>query len=478
MKRFILIICLCCIAFIVACTQEKSAPIENDLSENSDELRVVSVEDALQHLYQFLSETQMTKTVSGEDRTISSITPHYSDKPLTKSGDSIPDAYLVNFADESGFALLGANSSIAPIIAVIETGSTDWDKLLPDETIEPQSMDCIDPECDLLGPGMSPDQILTSCVIGALYGENIDNQCDTKSGPYAIDITPLLGSNFRFGQNVTYCHKGSNRFVTNGCASTAISMIIAYNNYPIMTVDYSLLNYSNCDVEDGVGYRYVFSDDIIFIRPTDYFTNGIMIPTYLSYSDKIAMLNKIDSKVIQQHGTPTITDSKSFTRTRYKLTSGVFYSLSNIIKSWEGTGTMPAAAENGLEDLGYINVSRTQSGSLSNGQINTIINMLSSNKPVLMCGWSFWELDESHYWVVDGIKKNDTETLICCNWGHNGDNDGWFASDCIRTDSRVSTKSSGANNAWNNIIVYSYNMSSTIPNRTVNTFSKEHRVTF
>ena len=132
MKRFILIICLCCIAFIIACTQEKSAPIENDLSENSDELRVVSVEDALQHLYQFLSETQMTKTVSGEDRTISSITPHYSDKPLTKSGDSIPDAYLVNFADESGFALLGANSSIAPIIAVIETGSTDWDKLLPD----------------------------------------------------------------------------------------------------------------------------------------------------------------------------------------------------------------------------------------------------------------------------------------------------------------------------------------------------------
>ena len=50
------------------------------------------------------------------------------------------------------------------------------------------------------------------------------------------------------------------------------------------------------------------------------------------------------------------------------LTSAVFYKLDNIIKRWNGTGTMPAAVVDGLEDLGYTNVSKVKKQGLSSGQ--------------------------------------------------------------------------------------------------------------
>lgn len=103
--------------------------------------------------------------------------------------------------------------------------------------------------------------------------------------------------------------------------------------------------------------------------------------------------------------------------------------------------------------------------------------MLYANKPVLMCGWSLWSLGESHYWVVDGIRRNSDETLIHCNWGHSGDYNGWFASDCIREDTPVSSKSSGTGNGWNHIIVFSYNKNYSVVN-SIREFYDEHRVTY
>ena len=131
-----------------------------------------------------------------------------------------------------------------------------------------------------------------------------------------------------------------------------------------------------------------------------------------------------------------------------------------------------------FEDLGYTSVDKTKKKELTSAQITTITNMLKAGKPVLMCGWSLGSLSESHYWVVDGIKNENGNTLIHCNWGRSGSSNGWFASDCIRSDAPVSTKSSDANNGWNNIIVFSYNMSSTTPSRTINEFYNEHRATY
>lgn len=460
---------------IVACTTKEIALDVNNESTTT-EYSFVPINEALLRLNDFLNETQMLKTRSGDERSYSSVVPHYSEN------ESSPDAYLVNFDNDEGFAILGANSRIAPIIAVVEKGNTDWDKLLPsqsgyEERLQSYSFyDENDP--DVLGPGIPADQLITLCVRGALYGEDTSPMNETKSGPYTTEVLPLLGFDYDFGQNVTYCHKSNNKFVTNGCASTAIAMIFAYNRCPRMVVDTHYLSLSDCNSFDGQGYEYIFSDDVIYIKPEDYFTNSGSIPSNLSYNEKLELLTKIDPTVTSNHNLQFIYANKQYyRRTRYQLTSGIFYTLSNIIQNWNGTGTMPGAVVNGLTDMGYTYVSKTQDDYLNSDQIATIITMLTANKPVLMCGWSFWSLGQSHYWVVDGIRQNSSETLIHCNWGWEGSNNGWFASDCIRKDSPVASKSSGNGNGWANLIVFSYNKNYSAVN-TIREFYDNHRVTY
>lgn len=467
------IISILLLAFCVVTCTTKETTIEINPEGKDSGKCFVTENEALQRLSAFLSETEMIKTKNGTGRTYSSVVPHYSDN------DSSPDAYLVNFDHDEGFAVLGANSRIAPIVAVVENGNTDWDKLLTlddnDDTTQ-QSSFCDESSPDILGPGIPSNVLVSLCVRGALYGDDTEH-VETRSGPYPIEVLPLLSSNYNFGQNVTYCHKSNNKFVTNGCASTAIAMIFSYNGCPRMVVDNQYLSLSNCNSYDGQGYLYVFSDDVIYIRPEDYFTNSNAIPSTLTYSQKVELLTKIDPTVTNLHNLLSVSDNQSFPRTRYKLTSAIFYSLSNIIQNWTGTGTMPGAVVSGLTDLGYTNVSKTQDDYLNTTQILTIIDMLYANKPVLMCGWSLWSLGESHYWVVDGIRRNSDETLIHCNWGHSGDYNGWFASDCIREDTPVSSKSSGTGNGWNHIIVFSYNKNYSVVN-SIREFYDEHRVTY
>ena len=483
MKTKSIIIPFSFIAILLSLHCACSKTVESGLIQNENNTAtpgVVSVEDAIKNLNAFLTETQMTKTAGGEERVITSVKPHYSNR----SNSNSPDAYLVNFDGENGFAILGANSDVAPIIAVIEEGNTDWERIMaPDlSSLAKKRTDDADSfEDEFLGEGIPPECLLKMCVVGALYGVGEAEELEsTKS--YTIDISPLLASNYNFGQNRTYCHKDNDTFVINGCASTAISMIMAYNNYPNLTVDFSALNYSNCSTLNGNGYMYAFSDgtstSLVYVQTSDYFTNSSSIPSNLTEAQKLNLITLIDSGVINSHGTPTVYDNQLFYRTRYMLTSAVFYKLDNIIKRWNGTGTMPAAVVDGLEDLGYTNVSKEKKQGLSSGQIATIVSMLSAGKPVLMCGWSLFDLPDSHYWVVDGVRQNSSETLIHCNWGWSGSNNGWFASDCIRPENPVPYNYPGTGDAWNNIIVFSYDMAATIPNVVICDFYLSHRATY
>ena len=299
-----------------------------------------------------------------------------------------------------------------------------------------------------------------------------------ESGQAKTEILPLLTRDLFFSQNVTYCHKSKNRFVTNGCASTAISMIIAYKQYPQLTVDHEVLDYSLCGVEDGNGILYQFLDDRIYLKLNDYFLNSGLFPAILTSDTLLDILTAVDRNVIKKRGIPAISKGEDFYRTRYKLTSAVYYSLHNIIKSWDGTGVLPDAAVFGMKELGFSNVSRKSKTHLSDSLIQTIIDMLKADKPVLMCGWTLTELGNSHYWVVDGLSHTSTRTLIHCVWGHGNSNIGWFSTDCIRDDAAsIVTKTSGkTNNEWRHLNVFSYDLKSSIPIKTINDFYDQHRI--
>lgn len=108
---------------------------------------VISVEEALGQLAAF--QTAMApNTRSGESshavKSIRDISVS-GGKAATRSGGGIdlPDTmvYVVNFADNGGFAVLGARRSLEPVYAVTESGSFDAGKL--DETLARLSVRCM-----------------------------------------------------------------------------------------------------------------------------------------------------------------------------------------------------------------------------------------------------------------------------------------------------------------------------------------------
>ena len=464
---------------LVSCSKEMGEVDVVQSNTKVDGMEIVPIDVALGTLNDFLFHNSMTKTDVGGDRIVASVETHYSTDCFTKSGEQIPDAYLVNFEDNAGYAVLGANTNIDPIVAVIEQGNAEWDTLLDPPTTESDSEDVegdYDPSRDYLGPGIAPEKLVSLCIRGALYGESEESEAPvevTKAGT----STNIQLSTLNFGQNPTYCHDINHHFATNGCASTALSIIVAYNKYPELLVDNEWLNLNNCSYRDGMGYKYHFDKDDIYIKKSDYFTNWSSIPSTLSESEKIALLTKIDSQVTS-HGTPTVSASEvAFYRTRLKVSSAIFYLLKTPIVGWDATGAWFVSS--GLENLGYTGVSTQTYTFITDKQTSSILYMLTQGKPVLMCGYTLSELEDSHYWVIDGIDVSPNQTLFHCNWGWNGSHNGWFARHCLRDDSPV-TKSSGpeTNNGWKNLVVYTYSMDSVVPKKKYTKFYLNHRVKY
>lgn len=457
MKRHYHLILLSLLAIIASCAKEEKHESVEPSVEAQKDISIIPIETALESLDGFLNEINQSNTKSEYGKRIVSIETHYSKRVVTRSGESMPDAYLVNFDDEAGYAILGANSSVAPVIAFIEEGNSNWDAII-NPTEEPRSSF----EDNILNSGIRPNMLLSMCVNSALNC-TAANSINTKSGPYTTDIGPLT-NNQLFNQHVTYCHKPNGGYVLNGCASTALGIIVAYNNYPYISADYELLNYSNCNSYDGTAIRYYLDGEELFLPLSDYYTNSSSIPPLnsLTYSQKIELLTNFDHNIISVHGSPTSITNSTFRRTRYKLTSSIFYLTDNIVLGWTGTGALPSAIASGLTNLGYTNVKSYQTSSINNKQLERIVAMLMLGKPVLMCGWELFHLDQSHYWVVDGVAISSNSELIHCNWGWGGYANGWFSTSCVNSSSPV-TKTSGTGNEWANLIVYTYDMASTTP---------------
>ena len=309
-------------ALIISCTKQEPVNFSEKEHSLKEDVTIIPVETALETMYDFLAEISPKTTKSVEERKVLSIETHFIP---TRSGDAFPDAYLVNFEDEQGFAVLGANTSVAPVIAVIESGNTDWNSIL-----HPEEEELSDFVVDCADPGIKPNRLLSFCITAALQGRTEDSSLETKSDSYLTDIGPLT-SDLLFNQHVTYCHKPNWSFVVNGCASTALGIVVAHNRYPSIRADYELLDYSKCNKLDGEGILYEFKSNYLYLPLRDYYTNSSSIPHVdslpgLSDSEKIKLITTIDNSVINKHGTPKMPAESYkmlFNRTEYKLTSSI-----------------------------------------------------------------------------------------------------------------------------------------------------------
>lgn len=430
-------------------------------------VQVISESEAISTLHDFFARLNDV-TRSKDLKRIQSIETHYSDWLITRSGNPVPDAYLVNFADNAGFAVLGANNQVAPIIFVIDEGSATWDTILSDTKDTSDNL------------GINKDNILSLCLSTAL----------TRLGPqdstflpdpdtivyFDTLIIPAKTTDYPFGQIRTYCHKDNGGFVISGCASVAQAIVVAYNNFPFMHVDGELLDYDDCSEDDGDGFlffcrnlnRNQSDSGYFYVNKQDYFYNYYDVPNILSHTQMESVVKSIDPGFFREfvyEKCDSVYRMNAFERTRYKLISSMFYNTSNATQSWKATGTLPSAVKTALEGLGYTSVTTKQTTSFNYEQRNRVKNMLTADKPVIMCGWSLWGIDTSHYWVIDGYRNDFSGGLLHCNWGWRSIYNGWFSPSCIRYTEGViydnpetTAHHQYSTSGWANLITFTYNI--------------------
>lgn len=392
-------------SFSISSCQKSVADDNNFVSRSSintfvEQPKLIPLENALASLNDFLSETEdlMPDTRSGNRRVIASVDKYYMKGVPTRSSDALPDAYIVNFEDDEGFAVLGAQDWQDEIIAVTESGSIDPTTLAvapprvympdPDDDAELEGFDWYCEEDDDYYNVDSDPTILTQ-----LIGKTIMDDGGMTHTAFATRA-PILQTNWGQGtwkqqglyNHFCYKYKNSKQvFVLAGCSTAAMAMIVASNQFP---------------------------DSLI--------VNGTLI----------------DYSSINSTSSPVTPEDTLHTNLLY---GAIFKDINYAFASKWGTCITPTKVKKRFEDFDYSNVKMlTSSNEYSDEMIIATSNMLYLGRPVFIS--AIPEGINGHSWVIDGAKyHNDDTYLVHCNWGWGGSCNGYFSSRMLNPSDPVET---------------------------------------
>ena len=269
---------LCCVSLSSCNDQNEEMQTDAQYSQTV-EVEQIPLEDALATLEDFLlsNEQDMCATRSGASRKIADITTYYGTGGCTRAAsDEIPDAYLVNFEDDGGYAVLGANNAVPRIIAVTEGG-----RILDDLTVvsgedddcfevNPEELEDFDWYCEEDDDYYTASAEITSRLIKTGM-ERLIIDDGHESGPISGGIlthmpekAPMLQTNW--GQRApynNYCFRNNGKKVAlTGCSATAMAMITTYNEFPkSLTINGSLLNWSEMKKYPDAGFLSAAAQD-------------------------------------------------------------------------------------------------------------------------------------------------------------------------------------------------------------------------
>ena len=406
------------LAFIILAGCSVKEPLLNDGTEEEAVVssEIIPLEKALSGLEQFLKEADWpTKSMSG--RRIRSVDTYYSTSP-TKSAESLPNAYIVNFEDNEGFAVLGANIFVDDIVAVTERGTIDPETLCitfdsaPDELFEedwdPEELSledlptyceededfyCVstpDPsfirECIMLAVHEEPNSTTGGTPGGGTSGGVSESGTVSTTAPRPgrlATVSPLL--NYSWNQEHPYnkyCFRRNLAFkkksALTGCSTTAMAMIVAANRYPdVLTINDTLIVWP--DITSKYSAFYLDEPE----------QNQVALLMGSIYNDVCKIAIK---------GATLIT---------------------------------PEQIKKQLKRFKYSNVRKYKSSSLSQEMIHAASSMLEKGKPVFISAipkqWRY-----GHSWVIDGAKYSAEETyLLHFNFGWDGECNGYFSTSCL-----------------------------------------------
>lgn len=406
--NYIILGLLASIFVVVSCQKDINNSIEKKCNNAStvEPSSIISIEQATQTLCDFMAETEcsMTKTTSGSKRTIASIDKYYHNGAPTKSsGEDVPDAYIVNFENNEGFAVLGAHSWQDDIIAVTEKGSIDPNTLEinpgsnkhleASSKIESEKFDWYSSKDSDFYFADGDPTILTDLIGKTIMDDGgiTPNKYVTKSP--ILTTTWSQGSWNSKGLYNYYCYKtllGTETYVYAGCTTAAMAMIIAANKYPQNLI-----------------------------------VNGVPLDYTLMTSNKCPI-----SSEEQQHVN--------------LLYGAIFKDIDYEFALPAGTCITAAAAKERFEELGYSNVEVLSYSDYSPNMTAVISEMLGQDKPV--CISAVGGVTNGHTWVIDGAKYHTITYLLHCNWGWGGDCNGYFSSSMFNTQEPHSLDEGATNN--------------------------------
>ncbi len=426
-KKFCLPFVIGALTFLSASCQKDSSALETDSAVNLEcsSVQIVPLEDALATLENFLKENEsgMSATRSGSPREFASVHAYYIPESFETSTrslcetrqDSIPDAYLVNFANDEGFAVLGANSAVADIVAVTEKGQIkdDLTVILAEEELVDDD-DPYDVQVDSIGVYCEEDDdfyssaVSASSVVSTLLCQGIDRYStnddfgredsgyggsggsghgSSNTHKYSTK-SPLL--NISWGQldpYNRYCKRKNlilqKKSAYTGCSTTAMAMIVANNEYPqTLRINGNLL--------DWAGMK---SDTTAFF-----------------------LLEKNKEEIA--------------------LLMGSIYNFVKKVATRSFTLITPEQIKRRMEKFGYSNVKKYCGNDLTTTMLMATSKMLADNKPVFISAipprvkkWKY-----GHSWVIDGAKYSSASSnqyLLHFNFGWQKYCNGYFSITCL-----------------------------------------------
>lgn len=234
---------------LAACSSEEPiAPptVEND-AMGANPYRV-SLTDALKNADALLGELGEGETTRSAERKVESV--EYYSRPGTRAlgGDTL--LYLVNYADDAGFALLSADSRLRPIYAISDEGSMSFSDTTYNKGL---ALFARGVEAEITSLPNLPYIPVDSLILKPDFPVNpkVDTLRSVKDR-----VRPMLTTYQRNWNQVApfnkYCYTSTGEEAQVGCTAVAAAQIMAYHKWPeqygIYTFDWDEINAGNIDM--------------------------------------------------------------------------------------------------------------------------------------------------------------------------------------------------------------------------------------
>lgn len=380
MKKTLLLFTISLFMLLAGCSSSQLPPV---LESNS----VISINEALSTLDELLSVLK-PQTKSGDPLEIAEIlTIQNSDIMPEASGKDI--AYVVNFSEDEGFALLAADRNLPdPVIAIVENGTMD-------KNMKIHNTPTTKGEGQVDSTTLFLERLLTTYIINNEGGG--EDRDDDTDNPYEGPEDPGPGNsggsssyskvgpilNYYWHQSHPfnkYCPIKSGTRCLAGCVPVALAMILTYNRYPAsLTLD---------------GYTCQWD----------------LMNSVYNYNSSTGRI---------EEGSSTGLDLVAWLIKEIGVYCDTYYTT-----SW--SFTVPEDAKDFMKSIGYTNAKKHVGY-----DENDILPMLNAGKPVFIAAIS--GVIDGHAWVIDGYIKNSYRTLMHCNWGWGGSCNGYYVSKVFDT---------------------------------------------